>query len=58
MKSVSDAIKNIIPANMYFKLNISPFMINSENENLKREMEISIQAGELVGKLYDEIISH
>ena len=38
----------------YYRLE---FMVNKENENLKKEMEISIQAGEIVGKLYDEILS-
>ena len=38
----------------YYRLQ---FMIKTGNEHLKREMEISIQAGELVGKLYDEILS-
>ena len=37
----------------YYRLQ---FIVDSGNENLKREMEISIQAGELVGKLYDEIL--
>ena len=37
----------------YYRLE---FIVDSENENLKREMEISIQAGELVGKIYDEIL--
>ncbi len=32
------------------------FIVDAGNNNLKKEMEISIQAGELVGKLYDEII--
>ena len=32
------------------------FMVNNENQNIKREMEISIQAGELVGRIYDEIL--
>jgi len=34
----------------YHRLN---FLINARAENIKREMEISMQAGELVGKLYD-----
>lgn len=38
----------------YYRLE---FMVNKENEHLKKEMEISIQAGEIVGKLYDEILS-
>ncbi len=30
--------------------------MDSTNENLKKEMEVSIKAGELVGKIYDEIL--
>lgn len=37
----------------YYRLN---FLVDAGNEHLKKEMEISIQAGELVGKLYDEIL--
>ena len=37
----------------YYRLQ---FLVETRNEHLKREMEISIQAGELVGKLYDEIL--
>lgn len=37
----------------YYRLE---FLVETGNEHLKREMEISIQAGELVGKLYDEIL--
>ena len=37
----------------YYRLQ---FIVDTENENLKKEMEISIQAGELVGKIYDEIL--
>ena len=33
------------------------FIVDSQSEHLKREMEISIQAGELVGKLYDEMLT-
>lgn len=32
------------------------FIVDKENENLKKEMEVSIQSGELVGKIYDEIL--
>ena len=32
------------------------FIIDTENENLKKEMEISLKAGELVGKLYDALL--
>ncbi len=37
----------------YYRLQ---FIVDAQNENLKKEMEISIQAGELVGKIYDEIL--
>ncbi len=37
----------------YYRLQ---FLVDIKNENLKKEMEISIQAGELVGKIYDEIL--
>jgi len=37
----------------YTRLN---FLVNTGSENLKREMEISIKAGELVGKLYDALL--
>lgn len=37
----------------YYRL---PFLVDTGNENLKREMEISLKAGELVGKLYDAIL--
>lgn len=40
-------------AKEYYRLQ---FIVETGNEHLKREMEISIQAGELVGKLYDEMI--
>ncbi len=32
------------------------FLVDEEDENIKREMEVSIKAGALVGKLYDEIL--
>lgn len=32
------------------------FLVNKENSELNREMEISLQAGDLVGELYDEIL--
>ena len=37
----------------YYRLQ---FLVDTGNENLKREMEISLKAGELVGKLYDAIL--
>ena len=37
----------------YYRLS---FLVDSGNEHLQREMEISIQAGDIVGILYDEIL--
>ena len=37
----------------YYRLN---FLVDSGNENLKREMEISIAAGDIVGILYDALL--
>ena len=36
----------------YYRLN---FLVDTGNENIKREEEISIKAGEIVGKLYDAL---
>ncbi|MCH5170779.1 MAG: class I SAM-dependent DNA methyltransferase [Oscillospiraceae bacterium] len=36
----------------YYRLQ---FLVDTEDENIRREMEVSIQAGNLVGILYDEI---
>ena len=32
------------------------FLVNTGNERIKKEMQISLQAGELVGKLYDALL--
>ena len=37
----------------YYRLE---FIVNKENENIKKEMEISIKAGEIVGHLYDALL--
>ena len=37
----------------YYRLQ---FLVKTGSENLRREMEISLKAGELVGKLYDAIL--
>jgi len=42
-------------AKEYYRLN---FLTDSGKAHLKREMELSIQAGEIVGLLYDEIFRH
>ena len=40
-------------ATEYRRLN---FLVNVEDQNIKKEMEISIQAGDLVGIIYDELL--
>lgn len=37
----------------YYRLQ---FIVDTGNSNVKKEMQVSIQAGELVGKIYDEIL--
>lgn len=37
----------------YYRLQ---FLVDSDDENIKKEMEISIQAGNIVGVLYDELL--
>lgn len=37
----------------YYRLN---FLVDTGDSNIKKEMEVSIQAGELVGRLYDAIL--
>lgn len=37
----------------YYRLN---FLMDTGDENIKKEMEVSLQAGELVGKLYNAIL--
>ena len=44
-------LKNL--PNEYYRLQ---FIVNSQNENIKKEMEISIKAGEIVGVLYDALL--
>lgn len=56
MENPNGEPEEILLANLekeYYRLQ---FLVETGNEHLKREMEISIQAGELVGKLYDEIL--
>lgn len=39
----------------YYRLS---FLVDPENTHVQRELELSIQAGEIVGKLYDEILKN
>ena len=53
MNRPNDAPEVVLLSNLekeYSRLN---FLVDMGDENIKREMEISMQAGELVGKLYD-----
>lgn len=34
------------------------FIVDTESEHIKKEMEVSLQAGEIVGKLYNAILKH
>ena len=38
----------------YYRL---AFLVNSKDEHLEKEMEVSIKAGEIVGKLYDALLA-
>lgn len=40
-------------AKEYYRLQ---FLVDADDENIKKEMEISIQAGNIVGVLYDELL--
>ena len=37
----------------YYRLQ---FIVDAGNEHLKKEMEVSLQAGEIIGKIYDEFL--
>lgn len=37
----------------YYRLN---FLVDSSDEHIKKEMELSIKAGDIVGRLYDELL--
>ena len=39
----------------YYRLQ---FLVDEGNEHLKREMEVSVKAGELVGLIYDKLLEH
>ena len=34
------------------------FLVDAKNEHLSKEMQVSMQAGEIVGKIYDALIAH
>ena len=58
METPTGAPDEILLANLakeYYRL---AFLVEGSNAHLKREMSLSIQAGEIVGLLYDEILKH
>lgn len=46
----------IMLENLQTELYRFSFLLNDKNDNVSKEMEISIQAGELVGNLYDALL--
>ena len=46
----------ILLENLPKEYHLLQFLVNATSENIKREMELSMQAGELVGALYDAIL--
>jgi len=58
MENPSGEPEEILLSNLpkeYYRL---AFLTDAGNSHLKREMELSIQAGEIVGLLYDEMLKH
>ena len=56
MKKPGEAPEIILLKDMekdYTRLN---FLVNSEDEHIKKEFEVSVQAGEIVGILYDKLL--
>ena len=58
METPTGAPEEILLANLgkeYYRLS---FLVEGSSAHLKREMSLSIEAGEIVGLLYDEILKH
>ena len=53
MNRPNDAPEIVFLADLEKEYNRLNFLVDTGDDNIKREMEISMQAGELVGKLYD-----
>lgn len=56
MNKPGSAPEVIILENLQTELYRFSFLLNEKNDNVSKEMEISIQAGELVGDLYDALL--
>lgn len=56
MNRPNDAPEVVLLSDLEKEYNRLNFLVDTGDENIKREMEISMQAGELVGKLYDAFL--
>ena len=55
MKRPNDEPEILLLENLEKEYHRMQFLVDSENEQIKREMEISLQAGNIVGHLYDAL---
>lgn len=56
MENLDDKPETILLENLEKELHRLSFLVNPENPRVKRETEVSIKAGEIVGKLYNKLI--
>ena len=56
MNRPNDAPEIIALADLHKEYGRLQFLVDTGDENIKKEMEVSLQAGELVGELYDALL--
>lgn len=56
MNRPNDTAEVIALADLEKEIHRLSFLVDTGNERIKKEMQISLQAGELVGKLYDALL--
>lgn len=56
MENPTGEPEEILLANLPNEIYRLAFLVDDANEHIKKEMELSIKAGEIVGKLYDAIL--
>lgn len=56
MEKPNSEPQSILLKNLAREYSCLKFIVNRENQNIKKEMEISIKAGEIVGILYDALL--
>ena len=56
MENPTGEPEEILLANLPNEIYRLAFLVDDKNEHLQREMELSIKAGEIVGKLYDALL--